>query len=113
MQCLKCGNKVNIPNVFCDACLDDMATCPVRSDAVIHIPERPMPVTEKKSRKKQRTGADYIRSLRRLILWLCLMIVVLTATVCMLTYQLFELDRQASAATPLPPGMNYSTESVE
>ena len=107
MYCLKCGRDTKLPDVFCQECIDDMATCPVRSDVVINLPYRPEPTIEKKSRKKRKSTGEQLHSLRRLILWLCLFIVVLTSAVCMLTYWLLALQNEQPAAPP--PGQNYST----
>ena len=112
MYCLKCGNEVKLPNVFCDPCLEDMATCPVRSDAVINLPERPVPVAEKKSRKKKITDADRLRVLSRWSVWLCTLILVLSTLVCLLTYQLVKMQETISKPAEPPKGQNYSTQET-
>jgi len=114
VYCLKCGSEVQLPNVFCSPCLEDMATCPVRSDAVIHLPERPTPVTEKKSRKKSRSAEDRIRSLRRFALLLCILVVALSVVISMLTYQLIRQQELLSKKEEAPLGKNFTTqESTE
>ena len=114
MYCLKCGNEVQLPNVFCNPCLEDMATCPVRSDAVIHLPDRPEPTIEKKSRKKKRSAEDRLRALRRWTVWLCLVIVVLATFVCLLTYQLVLMQERLAPQSNTPLGQNFTTqESTE
>ena len=107
MYCLKCGRDTQLPDVFCKECIEDMATCPVRSDVVIHLPERPEPVVEKKSRKKRKSSGEQLYALRRLIVWLCLFIVVLTAAVCMLAYWLIQLQHVEPIVAPT--GQNFST----
>ena len=95
MYCLKCGCETQANNVFCNACLEDMATCPVRSDAVIQLPNRPAPAVEKAPRKKKQSYADYVRTLRKLIRWLCVAVAMLTLLVCLLGWLLFQqLQRQ-------------------
>lgn len=112
MYCLKCGCDVKLPNVFCDPCLENMASCPVRSDAVINIPEHPLPVTEKKSRKKKRTDTDRLRRLRRWTLCLYMAIVVLTTLVCLMGYQLARLNGIKLPTVQPPKGQNYSTQQT-
>ena len=112
MYCLKCGNEVKLPNVFCEPCLEDMANCPVRSDAVINLPERPALVIEKKSRKKKRTDADRIRDLRRWSSFLCIMILVLTLISGLLVFQLIRTQEKLAKPTEPPKGQNFSTQET-
>lgn len=107
MYCLKCGCDTSAGNVFCDACLAEMATCPVRTDAVIQLPNRPAPVVEKTPRKKKQHYADYIRVLRRLIRWLCVVVAALTLLVCLLGFLLFQQLQSAPDAPAI--GKNYTT----
>ena len=107
MYCLKCGNAIRSPEVFCPECLADMDTCPVRADAVIQIPNRPAPVVEKASRKKKQNYADYIRVLRRLIRWLCVAVAALTLLVCLLGFLLFQQLQSPADAPSI--GKNYTT----
>ena len=107
MYCLKCGGDVRSPDVFCPECLADMDTCPVRTDAVIQIPYRPAPVVEKPARKKTKNHTDNIRSLRRLIRWLCVVVAALTLLVCLLGLLLFY-QMQSSPDSPAI-GKNYTT----
>ena len=112
MYCLKCGCDVKLPNVFCDPCLENMASCPVRSDAVINIPEHPLPVVEKKPRKKKRTDAERLRRLRRWTVWLYMTIVVLATLVCLLGYQLVKSNNIKLPSLQPPKGQNYSTQQT-
>lgn len=107
MYCLKCGSEVRSPDVFCQECLADMAACPVRSDAVIQLPNRPAMAVEKTPRKKKQTYADYVRTLRKLIRWLCGLAAVLTLLVCLLGYLLFQQLRNDTNAPAI--GKNYTT----
>lgn len=112
MYCLKCGCDIKPPNVFCDSCLEDMAACPVRSDAVINLPERPVPTADKKSRKKKITDTDRLRILRRWSIWLCTLILVLATVVCLLTYQLVLMQESLSKPKEPPKGQNFSTQET-
>lgn len=112
MYCLKCGCDIKSPNVFCDSCLEDMAACPVRSDAVINLPERPVPTADKKSRKKKITDTDRLRILRRWSVWLCTLILVLATVVCLLTYQLVLMQESLAKPKEPPKGQNFSTQET-
>lgn len=111
MYCLKCGCETRPDNVFCDHCLADMATCPVRADAVIHLPDRPALAVERSPRKKKKAYADYVRSLRRLIRCLCWVVAVLVLLVGVLGYLLYqELDNSADIPAI---GKNYTTTETQ
>ena len=106
MYCLKCGCETKGSNVFCDECLEDMKTCPVKGDIAILIPERAMPEPEKKQ-KKQRSIASQVRTLKVLLRIMFLTTLLLVAIVCVLSHFLLQ-----ELKTPdLPPslGTNYST----
>ena len=52
-------------------------------------------------------AGEQLYALRRLIVWLCLFIVVLTAAVCMLAYWLIQLQHVDPIV--VPTGQNFST----
>lgn len=108
MQCLKCGNNIPATDVFCKACLGKMEAYPVRADAVVQIPVRPAAVDEKPSRKR-RSYADYVRTLRRLIKALCVVVAILTLLVCLMGAMLYQMTHSST----LPElGKNYTTEQA-
>lgn len=112
MYCLRCGSDVRLPNVFCDPCLEKMEENPVPPDAIVHLPEHPMPVTEKKPRKKKRTDADRVRSLRRFSLFLFVIILSLSALICMMAYQMLQMQQRQNQPTEPPKGQNFSTQAA-
>ena len=112
MYCLRCGNEVKMPNVFCDPCLEDMANCPVRSDAVINLPERPVLTVEKKSRRKKRTDADRVRDLRRWSSFLCMLVLVFSLLSGILIFQMIRMQEKLAKPTEPPKGQNFSTQET-
>lgn len=115
MYCLKCGSDTKGDNVFCDLCLEDMNSCPVRPDATIHLPERPVQEIEKKP-KKSRTPADQIRGLHRVIRFLLLILLIMSLLAAVLGFLLWREHKLNSASTPVigqnytPPETTASTE---
>lgn len=112
MYCLRCGSDVRLPNVFCDPCLEKMEENPVPPDAIVHLPEHPMPVTEKKPRKKKRTDADRVRKLRRFSAFLCMIILSLATVIGLLTYQMYKMEQNRTLPTEPPKGQNFSTQAA-
>ena len=109
MQCLKCGVEIPSTDVFCKTCLGKMAAYPVKADAVVQIPVRPATEAEKPSRKKK-SYADYVRTLRRLIKALCVMVAILTLLVCLMGALLYHITQ---GPVTLPDiGKNYTTEQT-
>lgn len=112
MYCLKCGSDVKLPNVFCDPCLEKMESAPVPSDAIVHIPERPVLAVEKKTRKKKRTDAQRIHALRRWSIFQSLVILALCAVICLLAYQTLLSQNNAAKPQQPPKGQNFSTQQT-
>ena len=106
MYCLKCGSDTQQDNVFCNTCLEDMKTCPVRSDATIHLPERPAPEIEKKQ-KKVRTPADQIRTLKKVIRFLLIVLLLMSLLAAVLGFLLHHQSKKSTDTTP-SIGQNYT-----
>ena len=109
VQGLKCGSEIPSTNVFCKACLGKMESHPVRVDAVVQIPVRPAITAEKPSRKKK-SYADYVRTLRRLIKALCVVVAILTLLVCLMGAMLYHMTQSTGKLPDI--GKNYSTEQT-
>ena len=89
MRCLKCGVEIQEPEVFCQNCLSVLAEQPVPIVSVMQIPVRPVTRQAKSSRKPKQIYADYIRSLRNAVRWLCFIVFLLVVLVCALGFYLF------------------------
>lgn len=108
MACLKCGRETIDNQVFCDRCLETMATQPVKPDAAVYLPHRKEIPPSKKGnrRRKQMTEQEQIAALRHRIqnLWTTILVMVLLiALLCGAGFYHLQQDQR-----PLP-GQNYST----
>ena len=68
MKCMRCARETAPQQVFCNACLEDMARYPVRSDTPIYLPVRkPKEAPRKKSRRfrRERTAEEMVMILRK------------------------------------------------
>lgn len=83
MNCLKCGKEVGSSRVFCDDCLLSMDSYPIEPGTPVHIHQR-TPRPEKPVRRSSTGYADTVRSLRKVIRWLCVALAGLTFIVCVL-----------------------------
>lgn len=83
MNCLRCARETTQQQVFCDACLSDMARHPVKSDTPIYLPVRkPQEAPRKQYRwhKKERTDEEMVVILRkrlRFVTAVCLVLFML------------------------------------
>lgn len=80
MNCLRCGRETTNQQVFCDACLQDMARHPVKPDAPIHLPvhtPREEPRKPPRRKKKVLSPEEMLPVLRRRIRRLTVAVVVL------------------------------------
>lgn len=67
MGCLRCGRETAERQVFCNACLDDMALHPVKSDTPIYLPVRKTTVAPKKRcrYKRERSAEEMVVILKK------------------------------------------------
>lgn len=79
MNCLRCGRETSGQQVFCDACLDDMARHPVKSDTPIYLPVRKVSETPKNKRRfrRERTAEEIIAILRKRVRVLTALVLIL------------------------------------
>lgn len=74
MSCLKCGQEVSAGQIFCDACLADMAKHPVDPSTPVILPKRARPLPVKRGHKRLLKPEDLILTQRRII-WLLMAII--------------------------------------
>lgn len=108
MNCLKCGKDVAGASTFCDECLVDMETAPVKPGTPIHLPHRTQP-NDKKDRRRTPTPTQTITMLKGLIRWLSVTVAILTVIICLLTGILLRTISQQNAANRI--GKNYTTNT--
>lgn len=106
MQCMKCGREIEGAQVFCDACLENMAQAPVKPGTPVTIPTRP-PKIRKLPTPPQIKPEEQILKLRRTVHRLRITIAVLVSLLVLtggiLSYQIFQNDEGPAI------GQNYST----
>lgn len=109
VECMRCGRKTPEKQVFCDACLEEMARHPVKPGSVAYIPPRTAEAPGKKSasRRKPLTAEEQLARQGRLIkllVGLCLLLSVLLLLISYLYVQSSEFQKAAEAI-----GENYHT----
>lgn len=109
MNCLKCGKATDEGQVFCTQCQEKMAKQPVKPGAVIHLTQREVPLTDKKSAAKAReeTPTDQLQQLRKLIRWLIATITLLSFLLCAAAGMLIQTFAKESVTPAI--GRNYTT----
>lgn len=111
MNCMRCGVEITSGAVFCDACLADMETHPVKPGTPVNLPRREKQQPVKRSKKRVHKPDEVIGILRRWVIWLMAIVltlaIALSATIYLLVSQSNANDRDAQ------PGQNYGTSARE
>lgn len=112
MNCMKCGKETEGANVFCGACLAEMARYPVKPGTTVQIPVRPERTERKPARvKKERPPEEQIASLHKLVQRLGVLVVCLATALAValgvLVYTLMEPEEPQQ----MPMSRNYSTSA--
>ncbi len=107
MKCMRCGKEITSDAVFCETCLADMDKHPIKPGTPINLPRREKQQPVKRTKKRFQKPEDHIHALRRLVIWLMMVIILLaialTASIFMLIHQPEPNDGNRL------PGQNYGT----
>lgn len=106
MNCLKCGREIPETQVFCDDCLQVMASYPVKPGAAVYIPARP-PARRQSPRKMLPAPAEQIARLKKTRLWLCILAGVLAICLGFSLYAAWHFRQALLEKDSI--GKNYST----
>ena len=106
MQCMKCGQDVEEPNVFCETCRENMKHYPVRPGTVVQLPKYQEPYTRRQTVKRKQPPT-LEEQMNRLRLWCRILAAALAVTLLLLLGAGYLLLRQEEKT--LLPGQNYST----
>lgn len=110
MHCLKCGKKTTNSQVFCDSCLQGMASYPIKPGTPIHLPHPAEPAPVKKPRKRVLSPEEQLfhlrRQVRRLMLALSVVTVLLALSAGLLAYKLLQQPEPISTY-----GRNYTIDT--
>lgn len=108
MNCMKCGREVS-DGVFCMECLVEMERYPVKPGTVVQLPRRKSETAAKKSysrRKLQPSPEEQIKSLRKTVRRLALILLVLVLLLGVTGY--FTAVHLSESDAVFLPGQNYS-----
>lgn len=109
MHCMKCGTKLPEGQVFCDSCLEEMERYPVRPGTAVHLPRRSQQEQVKKAaaKKKASPQEETATKLRRVILWLTILVAALS--ICLGVAAVVLVQHLQAADPEETIGQNYST----
>lgn len=108
MQCLKCGKKAAVKQVFCEECLAVMQNYPVKPGIPVQLPQRERHASEKKQASLQEpTAAEQVLQLRTMVRWLLGAIAVLSIVLLLTAGMLIHTLEQDKGMPSI--GKNYTT----
>ena len=112
MKCMRCARETAPQQVFCNACLEDMARYPVRSDTPIYLPVRkPKEAPKKKSRRirRERTAEEMVMILRKRVKVLTAITVILVMMLSAATAGVWLAKKQGADLSIPNIGQNFKT----
>lgn len=114
MSCLKCGQEVSSGQIFCDACLADMAKHPVDPSTPVIIPKRTRPLPAKRGHKRLQKPEDLITTQRRIIWLLIAIIIFLMLVIGALSFTAVHYHNmvQTPALAAVTAAENVSRETI-
>lgn len=107
MNCMKCGRELEGDQAFCPKCLKQMAQSPVKPGVVINLPNRTDLLKKPALRKRERTPAEEIRRLKKIIIRLIVALCLVSAIAAVLAFLSIDVLKQLDVQRFL--GQNYST----
>lgn len=112
MKCMRCARETAPQQVFCNACLEDMARHPVRSDTPIYLPVRkPKEAPRKKSRRfrRERTAEEMVMILRKRVKVLTAITVILVMMLSAAMAGVWLAKKQGADLSIPNIGQNFKT----
>lgn len=108
MNCLKCGKETRGADVFCESCLQDARSYPVKPGTAIHIQQRDAVIAAHKKTPLHigPTPNEQIRQLRRTVRRLSLTVAVLSVVLCLIAAMLIHTLSNPAEDTDI--GKNYT-----
>lgn len=110
MNCLRCGRETDGQQVFCKACLDDMARHPVKSDTPVYLPVRKTREIPKKQfhwHRKERTAEEMVVILRKRVRVLTALVLILAMMLLAAAVGVWFAHQQAAGLTTPNIGQNF------
>ena len=112
MNCLRCARETSGQQVFCNACLDDMARHPVRSDTPIYLPVRKAGDTPKRPARRfrrERTAEEIVLILRKRVRVLTALVVILVMMLAAAVTGVWLAKRQGGGFSIPDIGQNFQS----
>lgn len=109
MKCMRCGTEIAAGSVFCDDCLAEMEKHPVKPGTPVYLPRHEKQQAPKRSKKRTMKAEDHVHILRRVVIWLIIIVLILSLALTATIYKIVS-DSNQSNANRLP-GQNYDTSS--
>lgn len=112
MKCLRCARETADRQVFCNACLDDMARHPVRSDTPIYLPVRKAGDTPKRPARRfrrERTAEEIVLILRKRVRVLTALVVILVMMLAAAVTGVWLAKRQGGGFSIPDIGQNFQS----
>ena len=112
MNCLKCGAPTEESQVFCNHCLELMASRPVKQGTPLHFPLRETQSTPKPTRRRRKSldTEEKLSRLRKALLASAALSLVLLLTLCITLSVLHKTQGELESA--LNAGKNYMVETI-
>lgn len=110
MNCLRCGRETVDQQVFCQACLDNMARHPVKSDTPLYLPvrkEKDAPRKQTRWHKKERTAEEMVVILRKRVRFLTAVALILFAMLSAAVAGVWIAKQQGAEITIPNIGQNF------
>ncbi len=106
MNCLKCGRETEAEQVFCEDCHLEMQKYPVKPGTLVFLPRRrEAPVLKKMPKRKAIPLEDQVRSLRQMVKYLVISLVVCICLILSMLYPAIHFW----VADHYKTGQNYTT----
>ena len=112
MKCLRCARETADRQVFCNACLDDMARHPVRSDTPIYLPVRKAgdaPKRPARRFRRERTAEEIVFILRKRVRVLTALVVILVMMLAAAVTGVWLAKRQGGGFSIPDIGQNFQS----
>lgn len=109
MSCMKCGRDIEEGQVFCEACLADMAKYPVKPNTAIQLPHRKDGPTPKKAHTRRRQPPKPEEKVEAMKKWLRFMLAMWLITLFLLIAAMFPTVEYFLGNSFRHTGQNYNT----
>lgn len=112
MNCLRCGRDTAEQQVFCDACMADMARHPVKPDVAIYLPNRKPKESPKKNthkRRREHSPEEMVVILRKRVRFLTALVLILAMMLSAAAAGVWIAKKQGADIKIPNIGQNFQT----